>query len=36
MPRVYLFLKMYQGVKGKANKSRRLPTQKIKIEKGSV
>jgi hypothetical protein len=31
-----LSLKMCQGVEERADKSRRLPAQKIKIEKGSV
>jgi hypothetical protein len=36
MLRFCLFSEKYQGVKGRADKSRRLPAQKIKIEKGSV
>jgi len=36
MLRFFLFSERYQGVKERADKSHRLPAQKIKIEKGIV
>jgi hypothetical protein len=34
--KVLFILRMYQGVEERTDKSRRLPTQKIKIEKSNV